>query len=817
MSDCFHCGLAVPPGSSFSGSINGATRQFCCPGCQAVARAIVDGGLASFYEYRTQTSERPEAGVGGFAVYDLEAIQTEFVQVLADGQRRAGLLLSGITCAACVWLIEQHLRRLPGLTAVSVNANTHRAHVTWDPAQLTLGQIMAALAAIGYQPQPATEDRQHLLYQQEQRQALMRLAVAGFGMMQVGMFAIVLYAGAIQGISETWEHLFRLVSFVVATPVVFFSARSFFTGAWRALRTRHLTMDVPVAIAIGGSYLASVWATVFGGGEVYFDAVSMFTFFLLWGRYLEMRARHRNSLATGRLAQLLPLTAERWDAAAQVYTAIPIKQVAVGDRLLISAGATIPCDGRVLEGESGVVEALLTGEPEPVLKRRDSLVTAGTLNTDNPLHIEVEAVGAATRLSAIEHLVEQAEQDKPRQVATADRLAGVFVGTVLVVACAVFGIWYVISPADAFWITLSVLVVTCPCALSLAAPAALTAALAELRTRGLLVTRGHVLETLPDITRVIFDKTGTLTLGEPQVVAVQLLGSASREQVLGMAAALESGSAHPLARAFRPFAGSCFASSQAQYHGLGVEGTVAARRCRLGRPVFVAELLDSEPVLPSGSGQWLLLAREGEALAWIGLADCLRDSAAAAVNAIRARGIKVELLSGDSSAAGAELARSLNLDACLTGVAPADKLARVQALQAQGEKILMVGDGINDIPVLSGADVSVAMGSATDLAQTRADSILLSGDLQVLDQAFDCALLTRRIIRQNLTWARLYNGLALPFAAMGWVPPYAAAVGMSLSSLMVVANALRIHKAGAGTRGCLDCSVPAAVPRTAQV
>jgi P-type Cu2+ transporter len=799
MTDCFHCGLAVPPGSDFQLTLEGQCRDFCCPGCQAVAEAIVDGGLSSFYQFRSQINQRPDLNDSRddkYTPFDLPEVQQDFVRDIEGGQQQAQLILEGITCAACVWLIEHHLQKIEGVVDVKVNANTHRCLVTWTPEKMPLSQLMHELARIGYAPQPASEDRQHQLQQQEQRQILMRLAVAGLGMMQVGMFATALYAGALQGISESWESFFRWISFAVATPVVFYSARSFFQGAKRALMMRHLTMDVPVALAIGGAYAASAWATINGGGEVYFDSVSMFTFFLLWGRYLEMRARHRNSLATGRLAQLLPLTADRWHQDSHSFVSVPVKSLQPGDKVLICAGGTVPCDGRVVEGRSGIVEALLTGEPDAIQKTVGDQVTAGTLNTDAPLQIEVEAVGAQTRLSAIEYLVEQAQQEKPQQVAMADKLAGYFVGAVLVVSAIVFTSWYFIEPDRALWITLSVLVVTCPCALSLASPAALTAAVAELRDNGLLITRGHVLESLSSITHVIFDKTGTLTVGEPQVSDVILLNSdITRDQVLAMAAALEAGSSHPLAKAFTPWAGQAFGRHITQQTGHGVEGDIDEQHYRLGRVDFAAAHLSEAPLEPkAASGQWLLLCGEREPLAWIALQDTLRASAADAVKRLQQRGLQIELLSGDSSAVGQQLASHLGLDACRTGVTAKQKLEHVHALQESGERVLMVGDGINDIPVLSGADISVAMGGATDLAQTRADSILLSSDLHALDKAFDCAVLTRRIIRQNLSWALAYNGLALPLAALGLIPPYLAAIGMSLSSLVVVTNALRIHK-----------------------
>ncbi|WP_439135289.1 heavy metal translocating P-type ATPase [Pseudomaricurvus sp.] len=802
---CFHCGLEIPPHTHLSVDIDDQPRRFCCLGCQAVASAIVDGGLENFYRYRTDNNPRPIEQSVNFAVYDLPEVQEDFVYPYEDSStstplKQAQLLLEGISCAACVWLIEHHLGKLTGVESVRVNATTHRCLVSWDVQKLKLSEIMAELSHIGYQPIPATEDHHQQLREKENRTALMRLAVAGFGMMQVGMVSVALYSGADAG----WQVYLRWLSLLIATPVVFFSAKPFFAAAKRSLLARHLTMDVPVSLAIGGAYIASCWATVFGGGEVYFDSVSMFTFFLLWGRYLEMRARHRNGIDTDRLAQLLPATATRKSGEDRKsdedeWLAVPLKQVRTGDRILVASGTSVPCDGRVLDGHSSVVETLLTGEPDAVEKTVGDTVIAGTLNTDSALQIEVTATGQNTRLSAIERLVEQAQQDKPTQVAVADKLAGYFVAAVLVVSALVALIWWQIDPAHAFWVTLSVLVVTCPCALSLASPTALTAAVSWLRQNGLLITRGHVLEGLPKIQRVILDKTGTLTVGAPQVVEMvggngQPLTDQQQQFYLNVCAALETGSTHPIAQAFKPYSSSVIVASEVrQTTGEGVIGNIDGQRYALGKPEFVQEGRALSP--PEVEGQWLLLGGDEGALAWIRLQDRLRESAKPMIAALQARGLSVELLSGDGDSEVARVSKELGFQHWQARQNPDQKLAYIQQLQAQGEKVLMVGDGINDVPVLSGAFVSVAMGGATDLAQTRADSVLLGSDLMALERAFECATLTRRIIRQNLFWALCYNVTALPLAAAGLVPPWAAAIGMSASSLVVVGNALRINRA----------------------
>ncbi|WP_050977077.1 heavy metal translocating P-type ATPase [Cellvibrio sp. BR] len=799
---CYHCGLPVPAASYYPVQIQGEIRLMCCPGCQAVAMAIVDGGLDSFYQFRTSTSERPEAfgespqGVAQrWAIYDLPEVQSEFVLPLAGGLKQANLLLEGITCAACSWLIETHLKQNPAVKSVTVNLTTHRCMVIWDE-QAPLSEIFAALHAIGYVPRPATDDQQQQLIKKENRIALFRIGVAGFGTMQAMMVAVGMYTGA----TDFWLDFLRWLSMLVATPVVFFSAWPFFQAAWRSIQMRHLVMDVPVALAIGLAYLASVWATVTSTGEVYFESVSMFTLFLLVGRYVELRARHRNRLAFGNLAQLMPLTAccLHTENGCEIEESMPIKTLQLGDLILVKAGDTFPCDGRVVAGESAVVEALLTGESQPVTKKPGDSVIAGTLNNHSPLKVEVTALGAATQLSAIERLASQAADDKPLQVLSADRIARFFIARLLVVCAAVFAFWFWYRPEHALWVTLSVLVVTCPCALALAMPAALSAATANLRKRGFLVARGHVIETLNSVNRVIFDKTGTLTKGQFALADVRLFESValSRDRLLGIAAALEAGSNHPLAAAFMPWQDVYTATAVKQTTAAGVEGQIDGVGYRLGTIEFAGQFgsaVGTPPLaLPDDQHLWLLLASEQQPLAWIGLIDEVRPDAAALITSLKSRGIAVELLSGDQSGAVAHLARNLGIDEFMAGAKPGDKLSHLSQRQAAGDKVLMIGDGINDIPVLSGADVSVAMASASDLAQTRADAVLLNDRLAVLAEALDIARRTKGIIRQNLRYSLVYNLLALPLAAAGMIPPWLAAIGMTASSLVVIFNALRL-------------------------
>lgn len=796
---CYHCGLPVPSASYYPVNIQGVERPMCCPGCQAVAMAIVDGGLENFYHFRTANSDRPEVleqASPRWDIYDLPEVQAEFVIPFNDNLKQANLLLEGISCAACSWLIETHLKKTLAIQSVTVNLSTHRCAIVWD-AQYPLSSIFKSLAAIGYLPRPATDDQQQQLIKKENRIALFRIGVAGFGTMQAMMVAVGMYTGA----TDFWLDFLRWLSMLVATPVVFFSAWPFFNAAWRSIQMRHLVMDVPVALAIGLAYGASVWATISSTGDVYFESVSMFTLFLLVGRYVELRARHRNRLAFGNLAQLMPLTAccLRDENGCEIEQSMPIKTLVVGDLILVKAGETFPCDGRVVAGESAVVEALLTGESSPVSKKPGDMVIAGTLNNHSPLKVAVAALGAATQLSAIERLATQAADEKPQQVLVADRIARFFIARLLIVCSAVFAFWLWYRPEQALWVTLSVLVVTCPCALALAMPAALSAATANLRKRGFLVARGHVIETLNSVNRVIFDKTGTLTKGKFALEKVQLFEGVqiSIDEVLGFAAALEAGSNHPLAAAFHDWQDTYKAEDVKQITAAGVEGRIHGMTYRLGTAGFANEMCsDSPPLceLPDALHTWLLLANEHMPLAWIALVDEVRPDAATLIQRIKARGIAVELLSGDQSGAVAQLAQQLGIESYVAGAKPGDKLSHLSQRQAAGDKVLMVGDGINDVPVLAGADVSIAMASASDLAQTRADSVLLNDRLEVITDALEIAGRTKSIITQNLRFSLIYNLLALPLAAAGMIPPWLAAIGMTASSLIVIFNALRLTK-----------------------
>lgn len=805
---CYHCGLPIPADVDLAVTINDVPQAMCCLGCQAVAQSIVDNGLADYYRSRDALPESPRDALPAIleqvALFDHAEFQKSFVKALGEHEREASLLLEGITCSACIWLNEQHIGKLPGVVAVDINYTTRRARVRWDERQIRLSAILQAVAAIGYRAYPYDAARNEEITRKERRQAMWRLWVAGFGMMQVMMYAYPVYI-ANGEMSVDIETLMRWASLVLTVPVVFYSSAPFFRNAWRDLKLWRVGMDVPVALGVGGAFVASCWATVQGGGEVYFDSVTMFVFFLLGGRYLEMTARQKALSVTEALTKLLPAFAQKLAQFPQARETaqVLVADLAVGDHVLVRPGEIIPVDGVVVEGSSSADESLLTGESRPVAKQPGDAVTGGTINAESPLVVRVEQVGEATRLSAIIALMERAAMEKPRIVELADRIAAYFVAVLLLVAAGTALGWYLVDPSKALWITVSVLVVTCPCALSLATPIALTVAAGSLARDGLLVTRGHAIETLARATHFVFDKTGTLTSGQMRLIDVLCLrADVPRERCLALAAALEQASEHPLAQALRTAQAGVDlppVSEAVSVPGQGIAGEIAGQMYRIGRPAYA--LAESGQQLPPAAEAWLesgdtvvLLADAAGALALFRIGDELRPEARGLVDRLRASGKEVVLLTGDAPAVAARVAAALGIRTVHAGVTPDGKHACVSELQAAGAVVAMVGDGVNDAPVLALAQVSIAMGGGAQLARTQADFVLLSENLVHLQHGLQRAVLTLVVIRQNLWWSFAYNIVALPAAIAGYVTPWMAGIGMSLSSLLVVLNSLRIQR-----------------------
>lgn len=797
LNNCFHCGLPVPESASYRVVINDKSEAMCCRGCQAVAQAIVDNGLTEFYEQRTSISPKaneqfPEI-LKQMELYDRADLQENFVNINENKVREASLMLEGIVCSACVWLNEKHVNALPGVIEFYINYSTQRARLKWDDSQIHLSDVLKSISEIGYIAHPYNPDHQEQIHRKERQQSLRRLFVAGIGMMQVMTYAVALYAGAYQDMDHATKMLFWWVSLLIATPVVFYAAQPFFLSAWRDLKSKHLGMDVPVSLAIGGAFTASVWATITQQGEVYFDSVSMFTFFLLAGRYLEMGTRQRAGQAAEELMRLLPTFALRRIGSSEEM--IPVSDIMVGDELVIKPGDIVPVDGVVIEGSSSVDESLLTGESKALRCMTGDMLVGGSVNVESPLIVSVKKVGDETVHASIVRLLDRAQTEKPKIARIADRIAGWFVVVLLIIATTVAWWWWQHAPEDAFWIVLATLVVTCPCALSLATPAAIAAATSTLTRLGVLTTRGHALETLSQVDQIIFDKTGTLTEGELRLEQIKVFQNTDEKSCLAIAAALESWSEHPIAKVLS--SNKFFqASNVTAIAGKGIEGIVDNKLYRIGNHQFVAEFCanNNELVQENTNHTLVYLGDEQNILAVFILSDSIREGAQEALLAISKLGIDIHLLSGDDDTIVTVVAQKLGITHHKASMLPEDKLKYVQDLQAQGHVVAMVGDGVNDAPVLAGAQVSLAMGGGTQLAHASADMILLSEQLLHLPESIYMARRTLGIIRQNLLWAVLYNVAAIPLAASGFILPWMAALGMSASSLLVVLNALRLKK-----------------------
>lgn len=820
---CFHCGQVLGEGTqALRATVAGQARAFCCAGCLGMARTLDAAGFAHLYQGETRFGRpldpcRRAELVSVWAAYDTEELRGRFVRRIdaADGARREITLVpENLRCAACAWLIEQTLSALPGVELVVANVATRRVLVRWRGSAQTVAGLLGVLADIGYTAWPFEASASEQQERAARRGLLMRMAVAMLAMMQVMMYAWPVYTHE-SSIDPAHLRLMQWASLALTVPVMLYSAAPMFAAAWRGLRQRHVGMDLPVALGLGTAFGASLVATLRGTGEVYYDSVTMFVALLLLARYLELRVRQASRSAAEMLARQLPATCERLGPDG-VAERVPVVRLRAGDRVRVRAGEVVPADGDIVNGCSDFDEALLTGESRPLMRRQSEPVLAGSGNVSSPVEIAVRRVGATTRLAEIVAVLERALADKPRLAVLADRVATWFVSALLVLALVTAFVWWLVEPSRALMVAVAVLVVSCPCALSLATPAALAAAGAALSRRGLLLTRGHTLETLARITDVVIDKTGTLTEGRFIVVNVVRLGRLDEADCLTLAAALEAGASHPIARALvqaaehapaRSAAAAARATTIRNVPGDGVEAMVDGKRMRLGRRDFVLALraggsadsahADASRALPDplhdGATPVWLGSEDGVLAAFV-LCDTERAQSGALLTALRKTGLRCHLVSGDSVPTVRWWASHFNIAHAEGRVSPEGKREYVAHLQRQGRVVLAIGDGINDAPVLAQAQVSIALGSGAPLAQVGADAVLMHDGIADIAVALAMARRTRRVIRQNLAWACAYNAIAIPLAASGHLSAWMAGVGMSLSSLLVVANAWRLSR-----------------------
>lgn len=710
----------------------------------------------------------------------------------------SSLQLAGLHCAACSGIIEQALQRVPGVHSARVSAAAERATVCWDPEQTRPSALITAVRGAGYDAVPDAAAPARALRLQLQRQALWRLFVAGFCAMQVMMFATPSYVAGPGELSEEMRRLLNWGSWLLTLPVMAFSAGPYFAGAWRAVRTRTIGMDVPVALGIAITFIASTGATfdpagIFGH-EVYFDSLTMFVSFLLAARWLELRSRQQAAESLERALARLPETAWRVAADGAVLP-VSVHRLHVGDQVRVPLGQAFPADGVVEQGQTQADESLLSGESAPVHKALGDAVVAGSVNLGAPVLVRVQRVGGDTRLETIVSMMRSALTQRPAAARVADRWAAPFLWAVLLLAAGAAAVWSLVDPSRAVWVAVSVLIVTCPCALSLAAPATLVAAARGLARHGVLLQRLDAIEVLATARHFFFDKTGTLTEDRLQWQATQACAAAHAQgldeaRVLDLAASLATWSTHPVSRALAEVPHARRAWIDVREHpGQGLSACdEAGRSWRLGRLGWTDPA--SAPAVEAQVG----LSCDGALVATFAVGEVLRPGAADALRALRADGVQLRLLSGDTATRTRSLAAQVGIDDILATATPEAKLAAVEQLQQQGQRVVMVGDGVNDAPVLARADASLAMGQGALVSRSHADAVITSNQLADLVGARRSAQRAMAIVRQNFIWAGAYNALCIPLALLGWLPPWAAGLGMATSSLLVVLNSLRASR-----------------------
>jgi Cu2+-exporting ATPase len=810
-SRCFHCGLPVPKSQPAPMlEVFGEQRRFCCHGCHAVCKAIIDVGLDDYYRHRTDPAVSASRQlVPDFLkqveLFDRPEIQQDFVTHVGDS-REAALLLDNIRCPACLWLNERHLRSLPGVIDVHIDDVTQRARVQWDPETIRLSEILRAITDIGYIAHPYDATRSEQLNKLRRQRSTERLIFAGALGMLVMNFSLATYVMVDTGPGGAlplWVTLGRWTSLLLALLLLAWPGQEFFIGAWNDLRHRRLGMDVPVVLGLCAAFVGSLHATVTGQGEVYFDSIAMFIFFLLLARRWELRGKLSAADRLERLARITPRTASRLDANGEVTT-VAVDELAAGDLIRVLPGETLPVDGTLITGTSSFDESLLTGEARPVVYQPGDAVVAGAVNGEQPVTLSVTHTVQHSAVSEIRQLVERGLELRPRYAVLAEQVASGFVAVLLLIATATALYWLWADPARWLPSTIAVLIVTCPCALALATPVALAVSAGRFIDMGVLPLRMRALDALARSELFVFDKTGTLTSGQPAVAAVVPIAGLDEDSCLRHAAALAAESAHPLAHALRQLVPQprIVTTKVENVPGAGIRASIEGREWHFGKPGFAADGVScdkhTKAVIADGraSGQLVsVLANPEGVQAVLLFEDPLRPGIKAMLAGLKDSGVQhLAILSGDARDTVLRLARQLGIEDAHGGLSPADKLAWTQAQQAQGRRLAMFGDGINDAPTLAAADVSISFADATDLANASSDFLILGDDARSLVDARRLARRTRRNIQQNFAWAVAYNLVAVPFAAAGWIPPWGAAIGMSFSSLFVVMNALRLQR-----------------------
>ena len=811
---CFHCGLPLPPEEQIQhAEIDGAQRKFCCLGCKSVCGAIYAAGMEGFYR-RTPDGlllSPPPEPPKDTALFDLDEVQEEFVHEMG-AVREINLLVEGIHCAACVWLIEHTLGKEPGVLGVHVNLAGRRLLLRWNNEQVKLSQLIERLGQIGYTAAPFDPETAEGAIKRRNRAMLYRMAFAGFAMMNLMWISIALYTGAAQ---DEFRHLFHYMGFVLATPTLFYSGGLFFKGAWIGLRNRHLSMDLPIAIGATVTWAYSCYITFTHStyGDVYFDTVVNFIFIILVGRYLEAMSRRAALTATQRLLDLQPRVATILQDGEEKVT--PVRAVKADQRVLIKPGYKVPVDGIIVEGRSSVDESMLSGESTPVDKQPGDTVSAGTLNSNSALIVRVTRTLRDTSLGKIIALVEEAQASKAPIQCMADRIVPWFVLITLCLASLTFAFWVGDNFDKALLAATSVLIITCPCAFGMATPMSMAVASGQGARFGVMVKNSAVLETFSKVTHIVFDKTGTLTTGKMTVQRLLLQPGWEEKNFIRLAAAAERYSEHSIGQAIVDAAAARQVDIDTLHPdafenrpGHGVLATVEGRQLLIGKAAWlhehgidIPEARQSEiDALEQQAFSCVFVAVDGQFAGLMAIADQLREQARELIRQLRRDGVRMTLLSGDRRQVAEAVAAQLGGMEVIAEVLPQDKDQVIAELQQRGEKVAMVGDGVNDAPALIRADVGIAVGSGTDVSVESADIVLMGDELLKVRLAMALSRRTLRTIRQNIGISLTYNSIMVPLAMMAFVTPLVAAITMPISSLLVIGNAARIRTLFKGQR-----------------
>lgn len=791
MTVCFHCGETIPKGVELTAKIDNVDQPMCCIGCQAVAQFLADNDHEVFYQYRDDKLPAEQVSINNsdWRHLDADDVFTSLVKPVENNLSQVTIKVDGMYCSACGWLLQKILQSRPGVIDLRINAVTQNLQVVFDASNIKLSEIFAQINALGYQPLQQQETNQNV--NQERNRQLKKIAVAGFGMMFIMTLAVPLYSPENMAVAPHIQRFFLMISMLIATVVFFYSGQGFVNNAIRDLKNRHLGMDVPVALSISLAYFVSIYLSFKQQGHVYFDSMTMFIFFLLLGRYVESQVRHKGMNVRESLFALVPVSAERLLADNSTET-IPLNQVEKGYLLKVKTGETIPCDGLIKHGKGQVNEAILTGESQLITKHTEELVYAGAQLVNGELVIETTVNNQDSFLSKLADLMELAQSKKPASLQLVDQIASYFVAGVLLLATFT-AFWYGLNQPDALMTALlSVLIATCPCALSLATPTALTASGVHLLNSGVLVNNTEAITQIDKIDQWYFDKTGTLSDEQLTIKHSHVLSE--HHHLKAITSSLQQISNHPIASAFSNH--EMIQVNQAENHtGQGVSGFINGKKWIMGSRKWLHEQgIDSPEIKVNPDYTTVYLACEQQLIAVYELAVQVRAGVKQLLEYLKQQQKSLAIISGDQTATVKSWGQVLGIDACFGDLKAEDKINHIAQHQQQGHRCVMVGDGVNDAPVLSQADVSISLKQGAYLAHSASDLIVLGKSLAPLITTLKTSHKTNVIIKQNLGWSLIYNLSVTPVAMMGLLAPWMAAIGMSLSSLLVVLNSRRLLK-----------------------